>query len=50
LNFFHGIVDESGKVASTFAMDSSFRLINLTNMQKYNASDSQSKSMLNIEF
>jgi hypothetical protein len=40
MNVFHGdgkggIVDESGKEASTFVVDSSFRLTNLTNLQKY---------------
>ena len=44
MNFFHGdgkggIVDESGKEASTFVVDPSFRSTNLTNLQKYSASN-----------
>jgi hypothetical protein len=40
LNLFHkngrdGIVDEAGKEAATFAVDTSFRLTNLTNLHKY---------------
>lgn len=40
MNFFHedgrdGIVDDSGKEASAYIVESSFRLTNLTNPHKY---------------
>lgn len=40
MNFFHengrgGIVDEPGKEAPAFVVDSSFRMTNLTNLHKY---------------